>query len=409
MCLFIICNSSLAQTYYISNCGTVITTPGNYYLTTNLDNTGNTSPCITINSTGSGAVLLQCQGYSISDSGTGSSIPKLLYAYNSPNAAWTGCRISYPNWSTAVSPPVGVQILNSYVVETGNSYKNIVVQGLSSTGLNLMNGDYYNSTLVLSNCNGSYVYHNSFHNFGSYSASAAIHSVGSAYATFDDNAIVGGANMAYGIQTSSMTAHVTITNNTISGIYNGSNWGNGLDDGIEVEFVDTTSHTAGDQYSINGNIISNVYDACIEFYGRFTYPTVKNNSCTNPGEDGISGYYYLSLDHLDMENNSLSVTTYTSGGPFAFIADSSSVSWGAFLTNSTISGNTMSVVAGYGYNTQSALGNYTSSYSFWTFYGNTVTNNDLGTFFYSQNSSGVTDGGLNRCTYTVPAGALVCH
>lgn len=88
----------------------------------------------------------------------------------------------------------------------------------------------------------------------------------------------------------------TIASNQIDGLWMGSGQ-QGADDGI------LALNESGDV--IQGNVIQNVWDACVETVGTATNLMVTNNSCSNAGQDGFGAYYATSWMGNSVDNNSV--------------------------------------------------------------------------------------------------------
>jgi hypothetical protein len=92
--------------------------------------------------------------------------------------------------------------------------------------------------------------------------------------------------------------HNQVLNNTIDGGYDGGSARNGTDDAILL--VNESNDT------IQGNTISNVFDAGIEGVDVLTNVVMSNNTITNVGETGVGAYWCTNWTGNVVSGNSVS-------------------------------------------------------------------------------------------------------
>jgi hypothetical protein len=375
---------------YLSKCGAVIATPGEYDLTNNVSTSSSSTPCIEITGLTGGTVTLKCNNYTVMNTLT---TPPMALLYVHHNAAgslvsWTGCPFTAPNAGQS-SPGWGNVLVKDTPIDVegpGNSYTNVVVliqcstTGFGSPVVTLNNATVINATIQVTGCLPT-ISGNTLGNF-----------------TLANAPYLGAPILVAG------SSLFTISNNTITGVQDGSG-NNKMDDGINLDWDGTNTPADG---TVSGNTITNFYDLCIEFIGPFRNTTVTNNACYNTTEGILGGYYYTSQDHLDVENNSLNING--GGSSSTFIFSTYATSFSSFFTNNHFYNNT--VTGSTGGNTGSLFGwngTGTTPIHFAAYSGNAFGSNNLGALVVFDADSGVTDHGRNTCGSTSRPGTLSCR
>ena len=378
----------------VSSCQT-ISQEGTYDLTQNITTPG-TSPCINITGlTGAWPyyVQLNCQGHSITnayDPGTNvnASVTTVTIGNNSPNDVvyLQNCTFSAPKLGQLGDGGAIIASKDTVLDVQSSTFNNVqfFVDCTNPDDIQHMaifnNNTFNNSTLQDNQCVGS-INGNTFGNLTIPMASG----IGDLLTILSTNFTK--------VTNNTLLSALNTTSNTLS-VASNPNVPPGrplMDDGF-VFSQQVPGDVAGRNLDIENNTLSNYWDTCMEALGPWTNVTMKNNTCNN-SVNGIFGHYFnASLDHFDVENNTLTEPAGTYNHIFLIEPVTAGTQYPYYFTNNTFINNT----ATGGSQLDADFGkNQFSTYSGNYFKGNTLA---YGNGYVSfQSASGIIDGGGNQC------------
>lgn len=423
------CVSANAQNI---TCGTTISSQGTYTLASDQDNSGRSAPCIDVsgvNATHALGVVIDCQGHSISESG-GNPPPLLSVHGGTTDVEVKNCHFSEPasTYAGLAWPGISVAGVSSgssylgglYIHDSTLSYTDIVANNCGAADLSIFSNTLTNSVVTANNCPSPYISYNSF-DYSAYAGYTSYAPFQLMMVTSSDNADIQNNTMAANYLTADAVIHIrksnnpNITWNTIvtGAAPDGTGHCCGTDDGIVVE-ADKYGSTAYTGFAVEYNTVSKGgYDACIETVGRWTYSTLKNNNCTNPGLFAYSSYHNTAFDHVTISGNTMTRGSGFNYGALMGWSDNVDIisSPADYFTNVTISGNSVSGTSPGSSAPKGWIGTDWSGYYNFANYSAEFDTNYFDTqllFQSSQTYTGTTDSGGNHCPSTSPASVLSC-
>jgi hypothetical protein len=391
LALCVLASSPACALTYVSSCGS-LSGDTVYQLTADLGSSS--TSCLEMTSH-TGYIEINCDGHSITMSGSGGFYP--LYIHNNNMKLWYhGCTFNK-------SSSFGFGITSAQVKVADNAGYDPARDG---TGTSIWSiGNYYNGgSLYVTNTDYFYSEYDTF-------TMSALEVYDSDYVlAYGDTVNNTGYSRTYGEFPAGYhfvrSNHVSVQQSSVGGYYGSYANGNNVDDGVLLA-CDGSGNvqpqlTCTDVW-IDGVYVYDVYDAGVEFVGQWTYPYIFNSTFIRPELAGIGcfGAWGCSLDHAYFHDNTATSLTYQTE-LLSITANSNYGSSISYLTNSTFSNNSIDNTAN-----NSHLG--FSSSPFASFSGNTVTGNLFGSsaYVYVQQASGMTDGGGNYCA--AAAYAITCH
>jgi hypothetical protein len=324
----------------ITSCG-IIVTPGSYVVASDISGAPSAGTCLSIQASD---VQLDCRNHTVSS--LGFTTVHRVTAMN--------CTVTDPIFVD--SPLTNVTIAHNTLVGGWNS--------ITSQQLTLMANHISGRGVILVNASSSVVTNNTVDNATSQ--------------TFYAVDLVGGTNNQ-------------VLQNTINGGYGGTIPNVGLDDGIILS--NETSDT------IQGNTISNVFDAGIEGVDIVQNTTIAQNTITNAGFAGIGSYWCTQWTGNVISGNTVSLSPTMMYVVYAVGKGQcgSPVPAGGF-TNNQVTGNRLVNPPALGqdvYGISIALANLNVA----AVSNNLIQGNDLGSGFtlVLTPASGFINGGGNTC------------
>lgn len=380
--LLSLCLLSVAPAAALTNVSTCGSLSGDTQFILTADLTASSSNCLTITGV-STSLDVNCDGHSITDTGTGSPAIRLIYGYS-----------------------------NTGVV----SFHHCVLNGFDSRAVDSVFFDSNSGNDPSHNASGASTWsYNNTYNYGylrvqntPYFTSAYDrfrHSYSWIYSS-DYARVIGdgvdnsGRTQAYGLYAAGyvfiLSDYPLVKDSYVIGNPGTLASGNGnVDDAILFWCQTGTSITRTCIGAwAESNSSTDMYDAGVEFVGQWTYPVVLWETDTRPLVAGVACFnsYSCSIDHgyfggngVITSDNSVALMTFTA--PF-------NVTTGTFFTNNTIEYNYIS-------NSDSNISSFGSLSTAWdTQSGNVLQYNQFGasaTVYFSGSGGGFTDGGNNHC------------
>jgi hypothetical protein len=372
----------------VSSCGS-LSGDTIFKLTANLSSTSNS--CIEM--TGfTGFLELDCDGHSITTSGSNGFYP--LYVHDNDVKLWFhGCTFYSSTYYGYNSTP-GVLLANNVGYDPARNGTGSSMWSIGNT--------YVGGKLEAYNSPYFYSYYDTFTN-----SNIQVFSSDYAYvtnATIDNSglAAVSGREYIGGVYFN-LSNHLRVYNSSVAGYPAAQGAGGSVDDG--VTFVcdggpsTAPTVTCGDAI-VDGLTAVDMFDAGVEFVGRWSGVNVLNGTYTRPRRAGIAcfGYWACQMDQGWFDSNT--VTSYNS--VTRLVEFTAHGSYAGFFTGNYITNNSID-------NTSSASYIGDSSVPWSSVSGNYIGGNVFGTSsnVSVQGAYGFTDGGGNYCASA--SAAITCH
>jgi hypothetical protein len=295
----------------LTDCGTIISTPGTYSLNSGLTTTSTDEPCVTIADTHN--VTLNCNGNSISGAGEGISvlnvsglaIENCTVATGAGNAVSAALSLTNVNGGTVTGSTFGVKQSNLGGVwisdSTNVTFGGQILSAPANPSVTVTTNPSVSSQISAAPPPINTVY-------GDVSASNSIN------VTIEGNAITSGSTTfprSFGIGIFG-NQNTQVVKNTVNGLgspllieVNGQYYydGVGTDDDIVIE------DEMGPGSQISGNLLVNTFDCGIETAGFMKDVTISDNYIDTVAT-GIGGWYYLNVTNVQYLRNTLTNIQY---------------------------------------------------------------------------------------------------